>query len=71
VGIAIQSVLPSNVVGNEQEDSGMLPDSISITRMDDLLEQMRFHEQPKRALFSIPLELGKGFTIGVKGSVYR
>ncbi|KIM53000.1 hypothetical protein SCLCIDRAFT_18053 [Scleroderma citrinum Foug A] len=61
------SVLPSNVVGNEQEDTGVLPDSISITRMDDLLEQMRFHEQPKRALFSIPLELGKGFTIGVKG----
>lgn len=45
----------------------MLPASISITRIDDLLSQMRFHEVPKRALFSIPFELGKGFVIGVKG----
>lgn len=47
----------------------MLPTSISITRIDDLLAQMRFHEVPKRALFSIPFELGKGFAIGVKGYV--
>ena len=45
----------------------MLPTSISITRIDDLLSQMRFHEVPKRALFSIPFELGKGFVIAVKG----
>ncbi|KAI6118722.1 SPOC like C-terminal domain-containing protein [Pisolithus croceorrhizus] len=62
------SVLPSNVLGEEDsEASGVLPDSISITRIDDLLEQMRFHEQPKRAVFNVPFELGKGFTIGVKG----
>ncbi|KAI6109983.1 SPOC like C-terminal domain-containing protein [Pisolithus sp. B1] len=62
------SVLPSNVLGEEEpEASGVLPDSISITRIDDLLEQMRFHEQPKRAVFNVPFELGKGFTIGVKG----
>lgn len=62
------SVLPSNVLGDEEpEVSGILPDSISITRIDDLLDQMRFHEQPKRAIFSVPFELGKGFTIGVKG----
>lgn len=28
---------------------------------------MRFHEVPKRAQFSILLELGTGFQIGVKG----
>ncbi|KAN0092527.1 SPOC like C-terminal domain containing protein [Tylopilus felleus] len=63
------SVLPSNTLGEDgdEEDSGMLPTSISITRIDDLLAQMRFHEVPKRALFSIPFELGKGFAIGVKG----
>lgn len=62
------SVLPSNVLGEEEpEASGVFPDSISITRIDDLLEQMRFHEQPKRAVFNVPFELGKGFTIGVKG----
>ncbi|KAI0308968.1 Ku DNA-binding complex Ku70 subunit, partial [Amylostereum chailletii] len=44
-----------------------LPDSFSITRIDDLLEQMRFHEVPKRALFSIPFTLAEGFIIGVKG----
>ncbi|KAF9231369.1 SPOC like C-terminal domain-containing protein [Melanogaster broomeanus] len=62
------SVLPSNTLTDEdEEDPGMLPTSISITRIDDLLSQMRFHEVPKRALFSIPFELGKGFVIGVKG----
>lgn len=45
----------------------MLPSSVSITKVDDLLSQMRFHEVPKRALFSIPFELGEGFVIGVKG----
>lgn len=28
---------------------------------------MRFHEVPKRAQFSIPIELGSGWVIGVKG----
>lgn len=28
---------------------------------------MRFHEVPKRALFSIPFELATGFIIGIKG----
>ena len=40
---------------------------MSISRIDDLLEQMRFHEIPKRALFSIPFQLADHFTIGVKG----
>ncbi|KAG9316111.1 SPOC like C-terminal domain-containing protein [Chiua virens] len=63
------SVLPSNAFGEDEdeEDEDTLPASISITRIDDLLSQMRFHEVPKRALFSIPFELGKGFIIGVKG----
>lgn len=67
-----QAVLPANVLGeDESADPDVLPESASITRIDDLLEQMRFHEQPKRALFSVPFELGNGFTIGVKGSVLR
>ncbi|KAF8835667.1 Ku DNA-binding complex, Ku70 subunit [Paxillus ammoniavirescens] len=62
------SVMPSNALADEDdEDPAMLPASISITRIDDLLSQMRFHEVPKRAIFSIPFELGKGFVIGVKG----
>lgn len=46
-----------------------MPESNFITRIDDLLEQMRFHEVPKRALFSIPFELADGFVIGIKGWV--
>ncbi|KAI0090224.1 SPOC like C-terminal domain-containing protein [Irpex rosettiformis] len=53
----------------EDEDSSpeFLPESVSITRIEDLLAQMRFHEVPKRALFSVPFHLAEGFTIGVKG----
>lgn len=50
-----------------QTGSSELPESISITRIDDLLDQMRFHEVPKRALFSVSLQLAPDFCIGVKG----
>ncbi|KAA1467266.1 Ku DNA-binding complex Ku70 subunit [Dentipellis sp. KUC8613] len=59
-------LLPTQLEG-DSEDESLLSDSISITRFEDLLEQMRFHEVPKRALFSITLELAEGFVIGVKG----
>ncbi|KAF5364412.1 hypothetical protein D9758_010691 [Tetrapyrgos nigripes] len=52
---------------DEEKDPSVLPESISIARIGDLLSQMRFHEVPKRAQFSIPFELGAGLTIGVKG----
>ncbi|KAH6901267.1 SPOC like C-terminal domain-containing protein [Coprinopsis sp. MPI-PUGE-AT-0042] len=62
-------LLPTNLEDEEelQGDSSVLPESISIARIEDLLEQMRFRETPKRALFSIPFHIGEGFTIGVKG----
>jgi hypothetical protein len=47
----------------------VLSERLSITRIDDLLSQMRFHEAPKRSLFSFPLKLAEGFAIGVKGYV--
>lgn len=64
-------LLPTNLGDEEelQEDSSVLPESISISRIEDLLSQMRFHEVPKRALFSIPFKLANGFTIGIKGLV--
>ncbi|CAL1715872.1 unnamed protein product [Somion occarium] len=61
------SVLLPNNLNGDTGDPSVLPESISITRIDDLLAQMRFHEVPKRALFSIPFELANGFVIGVKG----
>jgi len=60
-----QNVLVSDAWTDEDED--FLPSAISITRIDDLLEQMRFHEVSKRALFSIPFELAPGLVIGIKG----
>ncbi|KAI0667937.1 ku70-like protein [Trametes maxima] len=64
-------LLPTNITDlDEFTDDGpapILPESISITRVDELLSQMRFHEVPKRALFSVPFTLAPGFVIGVKG----
>ncbi|EAU85129.2 Ku70 [Coprinopsis cinerea okayama7 len=62
-------LLPTNLEDDEelQQDGSLLPESISIARIEDLLEQMRIHESPKRTLFSVPFHLGEGFTIGVKG----
>ncbi|KLO17356.1 ku70-like protein [Schizopora paradoxa] len=62
-------VLGSSAVEADDDDDneGLLPDSISISRIDDLLTQMRFREMPKRSLFSIPFELAEGLVIGVKG----
>ncbi|KAH7910526.1 SPOC like C-terminal domain-containing protein [Hygrophoropsis aurantiaca] len=61
------SVLLPNTVNDEEAEDGVLPESISITRIDDLLSQMRFHEVPKRALFSVQFELSKGLVLGIKG----
>ncbi|KAI0763322.1 ku70-like protein [Trametes elegans] len=57
----------------EQDEAGedgapnVPEESVSITRMEELLAQLRFHEVPKRALFSVPFTLAPGFVIGVKG----
>ncbi|KAI0353683.1 ku70-like protein [Trametes cingulata] len=64
-------LLPTNITDlDEISDEGpapILPESISITRVEELLAQMRFHEVPKRALFSVPFTLAPDFVIGVKG----
>ncbi|OJT15082.1 ATP-dependent DNA helicase II subunit 1 [Trametes pubescens] len=62
-------LLPTNSTELDDDDDpgSILPESISITRVEELLAQMRFHEVPKRALFSVPLTLAPGFVIGVKG----
>lgn len=62
-------LLPTNVVKSDDAEGNVLPESISIARVDDLLEQMRIREVPKRAQFSVPFQLAKDFTIGVKGCV--
>ncbi|TRM62208.1 ku70-like protein [Schizophyllum amplum] len=64
-------LLPSNLVDDDEQtdpsDPSVTNESISISRIEDLLAQMRFHEVPKRAQFSVPFELGQDFIIGVKG----
>lgn len=64
-----QSILPMGPFTADEDGTSLLPPSISITRVEELLEQMRIREIPKRALFSIPFHLAEGFTIGVKGYV--
>ena len=59
------SVLLSATADDDEEEG--LPESISISRIEDLLSQLRFHEVPKRALFSVPFKLAEGLTIGIKG----
>lgn len=60
-------LLPTNLIDDDEADAEVLPESVSITRIDELLSQMRFREVPKRALFSIPFELAKDFVLGIKG----
>ena len=66
---AQQSVFQAtNIIDSDElGDSSVLPESISIGRIDELLDQMRFHEVPKRAQFTTTLTLASGFVIGVKG----
>ncbi|KZP10481.1 Ku DNA-binding complex, Ku70 subunit [Athelia psychrophila] len=70
-------LLPAHIDEGEDDADAGLPDRLSITRIDDLLAQMRFHEVPKRALFSITMSFppssakgskdGEGMKIGIKG----
>ncbi|EJF59137.1 ku70-like protein [Dichomitus squalens LYAD-421 SS1] len=64
-------LLPTNITDSDDigdnDGSSILPESISIGRIDELLAQMRFHEVPKRAAFSVPFQLAPDFVIGVKG----
>ncbi|KAL0945330.1 hypothetical protein HGRIS_000828 [Hohenbuehelia grisea] len=62
-------LLPNSFADDDEseDDPTVLPESISITRIDELLSQMRFREVPKRALFSTPFELAPGLVIGTKG----
>ena len=69
MGRCAKSVLMATNLSADDEDGEVLPESVSITRVDDLLAQMRFHEVPKRALFSVPFQLAKDFAIGIKGFV--
>lgn len=65
-----KSILVSDDLEGDNElqgDGSILPESISISRIEDLLSQMRIREVPKRSLFSIPFHLADGFTIGIKG----
>ncbi|TFK50167.1 ku70-like protein [Heliocybe sulcata] len=63
-------LLPTNledVDDDPDQPTSILPESISITRIEDLISQMRIYEVPKRSLFNVPFQLADGFVIGVKG----
>ena len=48
-------MLPNNLVDDDEDhdpsNPSVLNEAISISRIEDLLAQMRFHEVPKRAQF--------------------
>jgi ATP-dependent DNA helicase 2 subunit 1 len=54
---------------NADVDEAEIVDNV-FTGFDSLLKEMKFKEALKRSLWSIPLHLGEGFTIGVKGWVF-
>ncbi|KAF8520514.1 Ku DNA-binding complex Ku70 subunit [Gautieria morchelliformis] len=57
-------VLPSPDAEDENATDQM-PDVI--TELDSLVQEMKIREMAKRSIFSIPMHLADGFTIGVKG----
>ena len=61
--------MPADTFTKDENNTSLLQQSISIAKIEELLEQMRIKEVPKRTLFSIPFHLAGGFTIGVKGYV--
>lgn len=61
--------MPTDTFTGDENSTSLLPQPISITRIGELLEQMKIKEVPKRTLFSVPFHLAEGFTIGVKGYV--
>ena len=61
--------MPADTFTEDENNTSLLPQSISITKIEELLQQMRIKEVPKRSFFSIPFYLAEGFTIGVKGYV--
>ncbi|KIO25056.1 hypothetical protein M407DRAFT_76204 [Tulasnella calospora MUT 4182] len=56
-----------HVFADLYEGGSMEPMPDPVTGFDELKEEMRIRESVKRALFSIPLQLGDGLSIGVKG----
>ncbi|KAG8920207.1 ATP-dependent DNA helicase II subunit 1 [Tulasnella sp. 417] len=57
----------SHVFADLYEGGTIEPIPDPVTGFDELKEEMRIRESVKRALFSIPLQLGDGLSIGVKG----
>ena len=60
----LQHVLPPQEA-DEEGNTEQMPDVI--TELDSLVQEMKIREMAKRAVFSIPMHLAEGFTIGVKG----
>ncbi|KAH8983507.1 hypothetical protein EDB92DRAFT_1803790, partial [Lactarius akahatsu] len=52
---------------SSEDGSDLLPPTLSINRIEESLDQMRFYESAKWALFSIPFELAGGLVIGILG----
>ncbi|KAG8960429.1 ATP-dependent DNA helicase II subunit 1 [Tulasnella sp. 408] len=65
--ISVASRTYLHVFTDLYEGGSMEPIPDPVTGFDELKEEMRIRESVKRALFSVPLQLGDGLSIGVKG----
>lgn len=54
-----------NAGGNDED---AIPFGDVCDGFEQVIAEMRIREMPKRAMWSIPMEIAEGFTIGVKGS---
>ncbi|KAF8340621.1 ku70-like protein [Cantharellus anzutake] len=57
----------SNVLSIGLEDDGASPFTSVCEGFEGVINEMRVREMPRRAMWSIPLEIAEGLTIGVKG----
>jgi hypothetical protein len=48
-------------------DLDNVPSASGLVKFDELLDSMLLRQRPKRALWTVGLELAEGLTIGVKG----
>jgi len=53
--------------GKSDPESGILSEDLSMSRITNLVAEMKFRVVPKRPVFSLRFELAAGFVIGVKG----
>ncbi len=56
-------------IGTDEDDTS--PFTSVCDGFEGVISEMRVREMPRRAMWSIPMEIADGLEIGVKGCAYR